>query len=83
MAARKSIYTKDYAVFVETLREMRVERGVSQVDLAKGLGVTQSFISKCERGERRLDCIELRNWCRVLQMSLVEFAKELESELTP
>lgn len=66
MAARKSIYTKDYAVFVETLRAIRLERGVSQVDLAKGLGVTQSFISKCERGERRLDIIELRNWCRVL-----------------
>lgn len=83
MAARKSIYTKEYAVFIETLREMRLQRGVSQVDLAKGLGVTQSFISKCERGERRLDVIELRNWCRVFQMSLVDFALELEGELAP
>lgn len=68
-------------VFGPLLIEVRVELGVTQVDLADRLGETQSFVSKCERGERRLDYLELREWCHALGMPLVEFLHGLESEL--
>ena len=52
-----------------------------QVGLARKLRMTQSAVSKCERGERRLDIIELRRWCRVIDCSLPEFVTELEGLL--
>lgn len=77
----KSFHTEAYKVFLNLLREVRVERGITQVDLAERLNETQSFISKCERGERRLDYLELREWCRALGMPVVEFLAGLEGEL--
>ena len=43
---------------METLIAAREEAGLTQVELAARLGTTQSFISKCERGERRIDVVE-------------------------
>lgn len=42
------------------------------------LGVTQSFISKCERGERRLDIVEVRSWCRAMGVPLQELIDGFE-----
>ncbi len=57
----KSIHSVRYAVFLKVLRKSRQDAGLSQVQLAKMLGETQTFVSKCERGERRLDVIETPN----------------------
>ncbi|WP_416244295.1 helix-turn-helix domain-containing protein [Azospira sp. APE16] len=46
--------------------------------MAQRLGETQSFVSKCERGERRLDVIEFRAWSRALGFSLQEITERLE-----
>ncbi|MDH0423580.1 helix-turn-helix domain-containing protein [Delftia tsuruhatensis] len=73
----KSIYTTEYTLFLALLRGAREEAGVSQTKLAEALGVTQTFISKCERGERRLDVVELHKWCKGLGLELDEFAAEL------
>jgi len=51
----KSIHLVRYAVFLKTLKEARERAGLTQVQLAKRLGETQMFVSKCERGERRID----------------------------
>ncbi len=77
----KSIYTREYETLIRLLREAREEANLTQVDLAEQLGQSQSFVSKCERGERRLDLIQLRTICRVLGISLVDFLKRLEREL--
>jgi transcriptional regulator with XRE-family HTH domain len=45
------------------LREMRLEAGLNQVELAERLGADQSFVSRYERGERRLDLVELDEIC--------------------
>ena len=63
------------------LKEMRLEAGLRQVDLAEKLHVPQSMISKYEVGERRLDLLELRDICAALGSSLVEFVRELEKRL--
>ena len=56
------------------LRATREQSGITQLEIAARLEVTQSFISKCERGERRVDIVELRAWCSALGVSLNEFA---------
>jgi hypothetical protein len=42
------------------------------------LGETQSFVGKCERGERRLDVVELQAFCGAIGVSLPDFAQRLE-----
>ena len=63
------------------LKEIRIEAGLRQVDLAAKLHVPQSMISKYEVGERRVDLLELRDICAALGISLVEFVRELEKRL--
>lgn len=78
----KSIYTREYAVLLELLREAREKAGLTQVELAKRLKQSQSFVSKVEVGERRLDLIQLRTMCRVLGTTLPEFVAKLEERLS-
>jgi len=64
------------------LRQIRLEAGLRQVDLANRLGRHQSFVSKYESGEKRLDILELRQICEAVGISLVEFARRLEDSLS-
>lgn len=63
------------------LREVRREAGLRQQDVAVRLGVPQSFVSKVETGERRLDVLELRRVCRALGLPLAAFVARLEEAL--
>ncbi len=63
------------------LRQIRLDAGLSQIELAQRLGLAQSFISKYEQGERRLDLLELRQICQVVGMSLEEFVRKFEDSL--
>lgn len=62
------------------LRRCRLEAGLRQADLAKLLGQPQSFVSKYETGERRIDIAELREICAALGIPLSEFVRRLEEE---
>lgn len=57
----------------EILKEARLSRGMTQVELAKWLGKPQSYVSKYESGERRLDFVELLEVCGGLGMSYENF----------
>lgn len=57
------------------LREIRVEAGLKQADVAERIGSDQSFVSRYERGERRLDLVELEAICTACKMKLEEFAR--------
>lgn len=74
----KSVYTSEYRVMLETLRAIREAAEVTQTELAARIGQTQSFVTKCERGERRLDMIQLRTICHALGQSLPSFVDEFE-----
>ncbi len=63
------------------LYQLRVSSGLRQSDLAKMLKVPQSFVSKIESGERRIDLIELRRILACLKTDLAEFVSELEKRL--
>jgi transcriptional regulator with XRE-family HTH domain len=75
----KSLVTKEYSLFLAFLKKARQDTGLTQEQLAKKLKTTQSFVSKAERGERRLDVIELRRWTRAIGLSLSEFAVQMEA----
>lgn len=77
----KTIYTSEYVVVLRLLKAARENAGVTQVELAELLGQTQSFVSKIERGDRRLDILQLRTILKALGTSLVDFVKKLEAEL--
>lgn len=62
----KSAFTRRHEHFRKLLVEARQAAGLTQVALAKKLGRPQSFVSKCERGERRLDVIEFIDVARAL-----------------
>jgi transcriptional regulator with XRE-family HTH domain len=66
---------------LQLLRQVRLEAGLHQADLAKQLGRPQSFVSKYERGERRLDLLELLAICEVLGISLIDFVRRLEESM--
>lgn len=78
----KSIYTKEYTLLLEVLRTAREAAGLTQVEVASRLAVTQTFVSKCERGERRLDIIELRSWCGALGIKIDELIRSLEMAIS-
>lgn len=72
---------EDRERFLSLLRELRRGAGMRQADLARLLGEPQSFVSRFESGERRLDVLELRWICSVLGVGLGDFIKCLEEEL--
>jgi transcriptional regulator with XRE-family HTH domain len=78
----KSIYTREYATFLRLLKQAREDAGVTQVGLAAALKRSQSFVSKVERGETRLDIVQLRTVLAALGMPLPEFASQLEQAIT-
>jgi transcriptional regulator with XRE-family HTH domain len=76
-----NLTSKEENVLRSLLSNLRSEANLRQVDLADRLGKPQSFVSKYESGERRLDLIELREICHVLEISLTDFVKRFESEI--
>jgi transcriptional regulator with XRE-family HTH domain len=77
----KSIHTSGYAAFLRLLQTTRMEAGVTQADLADRLKLTQSQVSKIERGETRLDVIQLRAVCSALGTTLTAFVRKLERDI--
>ena len=68
-------------VLRKLLRQLRKEAGLRQRDLAVRLGQPQSFVSKYEIGDRRLDVLELRQVCMAMGVPLTAFIKRLEQLL--
>ena len=77
----KSIHKKDYAILLRQLRELRLAAGLTQVGLSATLGRPQSYVSDVERGERRMDLLQLRDFCNACGTSLTKFVSEFEREL--
>lgn len=75
---QKSISSRQYAHFLDCLRKAREEAGLTQEDVAARLGESQSFVSKCERGERRMDLVELSEFCKAMGITLEKFVRRFE-----
>jgi transcriptional regulator with XRE-family HTH domain len=77
----KTIYTKEYTTFLKCLRKARTEAGITQIEMAERIEQTQSFVSRCERGERRIDIIELRVFCQAIGVPITDFIAQLEEAI--
>ncbi len=78
----KSIYTDEYAAVLRLLKTARTKSGVTQIELAERLGQTQSFVSKVERGDRRLDIVQLRSILLEFGVTLPDFVRQLEAAIS-
>jgi transcriptional regulator with XRE-family HTH domain len=74
----KSTFTPQHKVFVELLRETRQSAGITQAELATKVRTSQSIVSKWERGELRLDLVQIQAVCLALGTSLSAFAQQFE-----
>jgi len=68
----KSIYTKDYKEIINRLKQARIDAGLSQQAVADKFDKPQSYISKIESGERRLDVAEMKKFA-VIYNKLVDY----------
>jgi transcriptional regulator with XRE-family HTH domain len=64
----KSVYTVAYGRMLACLVQARRAAGLNQVELAEKLGRPQSFVSKIEKGDRRIDVLELIAICHHLRI---------------
>ena len=71
----KSIYSKDYRNVIERLKKARFEANLYQEDVASKLKKPQSYISKIERGERRIDVAELKELSKIYKKDIGYFLK--------
>lgn len=74
----KSTYTNDYQRLLKMLVDARRRSGVTQQELAKRLGRPQSFVSKVEHGERRIDVIEFIEICRAIGTEPAVLVRRIE-----
>lgn len=71
----RTIRTKEYEAIIERLRKARQEAGLWQVDVAKKLSRPQSYISRVESGEYRVDVLEITKFAKFFKKNISYFIK--------
>lgn len=66
----RSVYNDDYKKLIERLKQARLDAGLSQQVVAGKLGKPQSYVSKVESGERRVDIIEVKEFAKLYKKKL-------------
>jgi len=74
-------YQKAYTIFRKRLKQARQQAGLTQAAVARAIGQPQSFVSKCESGERRVDYVELKELARLYKVPLSFFESYLRVDL--
>lgn len=77
----KSPFSRKYRIFLRELQNARLEAGVTQQQIAERLDITQSSVSKVERGERRLDVVELLDFCEAIGLPFPSFAARIHQAI--
>lgn len=72
----KSIFSHRYALLRQLLRDRRKKAGLTQAEVADRLDEPQSYISKVESGERRLDLVQLHSFCEAMGIALRDIVDE-------
>jgi transcriptional regulator with XRE-family HTH domain len=77
-----SLHSYHYQIFRSLLVSAREKSGLTQIQIAERLGKPQSFISKYERGERRLDLTEFIKLADALEIDIVDFINRYQVAIT-
>lgn len=75
------IHDPKYVTFRDLLAAARAEQGLLQSEVAERLGRPQSYVSKYERGERRLDMPEFLEVADALGIDVVEFVARYRARI--
>ncbi len=67
------VYRVEYQILLTKLRAARKSVGLTQVQVAGRLNRTQGYVNKIETGERRMDVVQLGDFCRALEIDFVDF----------
>jgi len=71
----KTIYTNDHKYMVEQLKKARRQAGLDQKQVADKLKKTQSYVSKIESGQRRIDINQLKEFAKIYKKEISYFIK--------
>jgi transcriptional regulator with XRE-family HTH domain len=71
----KSIYSAEHKYLIAQLKKARMASGLTQEDISRKLGTSQSFISKIESGLIRIDIVQLKRLAKVYKKDLHLFIK--------
>lgn len=74
MGSSHALQTPRYREFLAKLRRARQEAGLTQVQAAKLINRAQTYVSKSELGERRIDVVELEDFAAAYGVPLTYFA---------
>lgn len=74
----RSLHTKSYQAFIAVMQLARKEADVTQHELARRIKKPQSFVSKYERCERRLDVPEFILVARALGLDPVKLLRRID-----
>lgn len=77
----KTLYRTENLELAALLRQLREDAGMVQTALADRMGRNQTFVSNVELGIRRLDLVELRDYCASLNISLGELIQQWERRI--
>ncbi|MBF0383274.1 MAG: helix-turn-helix transcriptional regulator [Magnetococcales bacterium] len=77
---KKSIHSNEHEQLRILLKSVRENANLTQTQLSEKLNKPQSFVSKYESGERRLDLIEIAAICSAIGLSLTDFVGKFEAE---
>jgi ribosome-binding protein aMBF1 (putative translation factor) len=80
-SVKKNIRLDQQKKLLVFLRGIRVDAGLTQRELASRLSRDQTFVSKYESGERRLDVLELREVCQAIGTDFLAFIRKLDKDL--
>jgi transcriptional regulator with XRE-family HTH domain len=75
----KAGLTEKYEEFSQLLVEERQNAGLSQQEVADRLGRPQTYVSKCERGTRRMDVVEFLEIAEIIGFDPIALIKKLRS----
>lgn len=71
----KIIYSKEHKKIINRLKKARLDAGLNQKEVAKLLGKTQSYISKIESGQCRIDIIQIKKFAKIYKKEIIFFIK--------
>lgn len=78
---RKSVHRPEYQYVLECLQNVRRDAKLTQVELASKIGRTQAYVSSVERGIRRMDLLQVLDWCRACDVSMETLGAMLDQRI--
>jgi len=68
-----NLYSKEHKTIVEKLKKARKEAGLDQIEVSKKLGRSQSYLSKIESGQRKIDIVQLKKFAKIYKKDINYF----------